>query len=222
MSRSDTKHVLRAYAVVASVMIAGGSATTAYAYLAVRNPVPPQSTEVPYSPYAQSPVEASTHPSSAEASKLTATRASAGAMYLDYPASGQRVGTITLKRLHASWPIFEGTGTKQLGRGVGHYSRSVLPGLNDNSVLAGHRETVFNRLGELRRGDTVVASTRAGIFTYRVREFKVVKRTDRTVIVHTRSALLTLVTCYPFNKIGTTDHSYVVVAALVETAPSSD
>jgi len=37
----------------------------------------------------------------------------------------------------------------ELTKGVGHYKRSVLPGENSNTVLSGHRDTVFREFGEL-------------------------------------------------------------------------
>lgn len=125
------------------------------------------------------------------------------------------IGSITLPSLKLSWPIFEGTTDTQLYRGVGHFVQSVLPGETDNSVLSGHRTTVFNRLGELKVADKILVKTKAGIFTYQLRQFRVVIRTDKTVIVPTDTAVLTLTTCYPFNNLGATTRAYIVVADLI-------
>ena len=57
--------------------------------------------------------------------------------------------------------------------------------------------------------------TSAGVFTYRVRSFSVVKRTSRKVIVPTKTAVLTLTTCWPFNHIGKTTQAFIVRADLV-------
>ena len=114
-----------------------------------------------------------------------------------------------------SWPIYEGTNDAELAKGVGHYLQSVLPGKSDNTVLAGHRETVFNRLGELRIGQNIFISTAAGLFIYKVRNFRIVERSDKTVIVPTPQGVLTLATCYPFNFIGITHKSFIVSANLV-------
>ena len=134
--------------------------------------------------------------------------------YNPYPAQGSRIGTVSFPSLKMSWPIFQGTADAQLAKGVGHYLESVLPGETDNTVLAGHRETVFNRLEELKRNQEVIVSTAAGVFVYTIRKFRVVPRTDRTVIVPTAKGVLTLVTCYPINFVGTTDQSLIVVADL--------
>ena len=135
-------------------------------------------------------------------------------LYSSRPKLNERIGTITLPTLNLSWPIFEGTTSVQLDKGVGHYLQSVLPGEVDNSVLSGHRTSVFNRLGELKIGDEIFVKTSAGVFTYRVELTRVVKRTDRTVIVPTPTAVLTLTTCWPFNHVGITTQAYIVTATL--------
>jgi len=157
---------------------------------------------------AASPVAAAT-PSSTPSVSPSATP-----LYAIQPALNSRIGTITLPTLKLSWPIFEGTTNKQLDKGVGHYVTSVLPGMPDNSVLSGHRSTVFNRLGELHIGDDIYVKTSAGTFTYRITKTRVVKRNDRTVIVPTATATLTLTTCWPFNQVGITTQAYIVTAEL--------
>ncbi len=138
----------------------------------------------------------------------------AAQLYKVQPALGAHIGTITFPTLKLSWPIFEGTESKELNAGVGHFSQSVLPGVSDNSVLSGHRSTVFNRLGELKVGDPIYVRTSAGTFTYVVAEHRIVLRTDRSVIVPKPSATLTLTTCWPFNNVGVTIRAYVVTATL--------
>lgn len=138
------------------------------------------------------------------------------ALYESRPELGDRVGTISLPSLKLNWPVYEGTTEAQLAKGVGHFVQSVLPGETDNTVLSGHRTTVFNRLGELKIDDLVAVKTSAGTFTYKVRQFRIVNRTDRTVIVPTETAVLTITTCYPFNQIGATTKAFIVVADLVD------
>jgi sortase A len=138
-------------------------------------------------------------------------------LYSQHPALDDEIGSITLPSLDLSWPIFEGTTETQLSKGVGHFVGSVLPGIRDNSVLSGHRFSVFNRLGELEISDLIMVRTEAGDFTYRVREFKVVLRTDRTVIVPTSIAVLTLTTCYPFNSPVATTEAFIVSADLIDS-----
>lgn len=59
---------------------------------------------------------------------------------------------------------------------------------------AGHRSTVFGRLGELEKGDRILIETSAGTFVYVISKFKVVDRYDQTVIQPTDDPTLTLIT----------------------------
>lgn len=138
-------------------------------------------------------------------------------LYRFQPKVDDKLGTITLKSLKESWAIYEGTTEAQLSKGVGHYVGSVLPGMDDRSVLSGHRTTVFNRLGELEKGDEIFVKTAAGVFTYKVRSFWVVPRTSKDVIKHSSTAVLTLTTCYPFDSLVRTTKAFVVTADLVSS-----
>jgi len=137
--------------------------------------------------------------------------------YQPYPKIGDVIGKITLPALKTTLPIIEGTSNKELKRGVGHFIGSVLPGEDDNSVLAGHRDSVFSQLGKLILGDVVVIRTQAGEFTYEVVRLRIVEADDRTVIVPTPAAMLTLSTCYPFRYIGNAPKRYIVSAKLIAT-----
>jgi sortase A len=101
-----------------------------------------------------------------------------------------------------------------LKKGVGHFTQSVLPGEEDNCVLSGHRETVFRRIGRLKLGNQLIVQTSAGIFTYQVTGTRIVQANDKTVIVPTDHAVLTLTTCYPFYAPGYFPDRYIVSAAL--------
>ncbi|MFB9761614.1 class D sortase [Ectobacillus funiculus] len=136
-------------------------------------------------------------------------------VYLRAPAKGEVLGTLDIPALHMSLPIYEGTDKQALRKGVGHYIRSVLPGQTDNCVLSGHNDSVFRRLDEIQKGDDFIIQTKAGIFTYRVTNMKIIDRNDKTVIVPKPKASLTITTCYPFRYIGYTSKRYVVEAALV-------
>ncbi len=131
------------------------------------------------------------------------------------PVKGDSVGTLTIPALKRTLPVIEGTGEKQLAKGVGHYAGSVLPGEVDNCVLSGHRDTVFRQLNEVKIGDPLVVQTSAGTFTYTVRSTRIVHANDKTVIVPTDHAVLTLTTCYPFNYIGSAPDRYIISADLV-------
>ena len=140
---------------------------------------------------------------------------SAGNQVAPDSKEGDRIGSLSIPVLKQKWPIIQGTGTDALKKGVGHFIQSVLPGEEDNCVLSGHRTTVFARLGELEAGDQLIVQTSTGTYTYQVMGIRIVHKDDRTVIVHTDHAVLTLTTCYPFHYIGSAPDRYIVSADLV-------
>ena len=138
-------------------------------------------------------------------------------LYPIYPVEGDSIGTLTIPALNRKLPILQGTGVEELKKGVGHVAQSVLPGEEDNCVLSGHRETVFRQLGNLKIGDPLIVQTSAGTFTYEVNDTRIVHEDDKTVIVPTDQATLTLTTCYPFYSLGYSPDRYIVSAALVKS-----
>jgi sortase A len=139
-------------------------------------------------------------------------------LYPIRPKSGENIGDLIIPKLGAILPIIEGTDPDELEKGVGHFAQSVLPGEKDNSVLSGHRDTVFRNVGKLKVGDQLVTKTSAGIFTYKIVKMWIVDDEDRTVIVsHKGKQILTLTTCYPFNWIGSAPQRYIIQSELVKT-----
>ncbi|MCR8870682.1 sortase domain-containing protein [Peribacillus frigoritolerans] len=45
-------------------------------------------------------------------------------------------------------PLIHGTNEDDLEKSVGQFAGSILPGENGNSLLVGHRDTVFRKLGK--------------------------------------------------------------------------
>lgn len=135
-------------------------------------------------------------------------------LYPVRPNIGEEIGELYIPKLNATLPIYHGTNEDELEKGVGHFAGSVLPGENDNSVLSGHRDTVFRKLGEVGEGDWLVVRTSAGEFKYKVNKVRIVDEDDRTVIVPKPRATLTVSTCYPFEYVGSAPERYILVAYL--------
>lgn len=137
-------------------------------------------------------------------------------LYPVRPEKGENIGNLLIPKIGATLPIFHGTDEDELMKGVGHFAGSVLPGENDNSVLSGHRDTVFRELGDVEKGDLLIVETSAGTFTYKVRKTRIVDADDRTVIVPKPKATLTVSTCYPFDFIGSgAPERFILFADLV-------
>lgn len=138
-------------------------------------------------------------------------------LYPIYPLNGDNIGSLTIPDLNLKLPIIQGTGVKELKKGVGHFTQSVLPGEEDNCVLSGHRDTVFTQIGNLKIGDQLIVQTSAGTFIYEVNGTRIVHEDDKTVIVPTDHATLTMTTCYPFNVIGSAMDRYIVSSVLIKS-----
>ncbi|MBM6618770.1 class D sortase [Bacillus sp. RD4P76] len=133
-----------------------------------------------------------------------------------YPKKGDVIGKLIIPAIKEEYPITEGTDDEQLENSVGHYIQSVLPGRQDNSVLAGHRDGVFRKLGDVKIDDVLIVELGEEVYTYKIYKQLIVDQDDRTIIVPHEEAILTLVTCYPFNYIGSAPERYILQAKLVE------
>lgn len=152
-----------------------------------------------------------------EAESVVEKRDPKTVVYEERPEEGEIIGDLIIPKLDASLPIYHGTDEDELEKGVGHYAGSVLPGEKDNSVLSGHRDTVFRRLGEVGKGDLLIVKTSKGEFTYKIRKVRIVDADDRTVIVPKPRATLTITTCYPFRYIGDAPERYILVGDLIDS-----
>ncbi len=133
---------------------------------------------------------------------------------------GSLVGRIEIPRLGVSAIVLEGVESSTLRRGVGHIPDTPLPGGAGNVGLAAHRDSFFRALKDIRKNDTVRVKTLAGTYRYRVEWTRVVEPEQTEVLspdVDTGGEL-TLVTCYPFNYVGSAPHRFIVRARQVAEA----
>jgi len=128
------------------------------------------------------------------------------------PAQGSMVGRIEIPRLGVSAIIRAGSDAKTLRLAVGHIPGTALPGQIGNIGLAGHRDTFFRRLRDIRDADVIRVVTPTGTFAYKVDGTRVVTPKDTWVLNHTRKRTLTLVTCYPFTYVGSAPKRFIVHA----------
>ena len=123
------------------------------------------------------------------------------------------IGLLEIPKLDKELPIVEGTTLDDLAKGVGHYKTSSLPGANDQIVLSGHRDTVFQRFGELKKCDKVTVKLKSGSYNYVIDHMKIVDADDLTIIHSTKPREeLVLTTCYPFHYVGNAPKRYIIYA----------
>jgi len=125
------------------------------------------------------------------------------------------LGRISVPRLHLTAMVEEGDDDDTLRAAVGHIPGTALPGAPGNFGLAGHRDTFFTGLKDLRRGDEIDFETRSKKYRYIVEETMIVGPNDTSVLAAARQNRLTLVTCYPFHYIGPAPRRFIAQARQV-------
>ena len=122
------------------------------------------------------------------------------------------IGRLEIPRLNISVMVMEGDDDATLARAVGHLPDTVLPWELGNTAIAGHRDTFFRPLRNVREGDEIRMTTARGTFDYRVTSTRIVEPDDLSVLAPTAMRSLTLVTCYPFNYIGAAPQRFIIHA----------
>jgi sortase A len=136
------------------------------------------------------------------------------------PSATTTVGTIEIPAVGLSTRVLEGSNARTLHLAVGHIPGTALPGSSGNVGLAGHRDTFFRPLRRIKLGDEIRFTTVAGTFKYRVISLRVVLPNAIEVLKATPQPTLTLVTCYPFDFIGTAPQRLIVHAEMVPDSPN--
>ena len=125
---------------------------------------------------------------------------------------GDVLGRLDIPRLGVSVAVLPGTNWRMLRLGAGHIEGTPLPGEAGNSGIAGHRDTFFRELKDIRRNDEIQFQTATGLIHYEVDWMAVVAPDDSSVLAPSTESELTLVTCFPFEFLGSAPKRFVVRA----------
>jgi len=125
---------------------------------------------------------------------------------------GDILGRIEIPKIGLSVVVLEGTTSQTLQHGVGHIKGTALPGEPGNVGIAGHRDTYFRGLKDIRANDEIQIETIAGITRYEVDWIQITVPSDVAIVSSATDSALTLVTCYPFHYVGAAPERYVVHA----------
>ena len=145
-------------------------------------------------------------PAVAEASRTRAENLALGG------GEGASLGRIEINAVGLAAMILEGTESGTLRRAVGHVPGTALPGQQGNVAIAGHRDTFFRGLRKIQNGDEITLTTLNGVSRYLVNSTQVVEPSDIKVLDNSTDAILTLVTCYPFDFVGPAPKRFIVRA----------
>lgn len=125
---------------------------------------------------------------------------------------GDVLGRIEIPRIGVSVAVLQGTTSQTLRLGVGHIDGTALPGQPGNIGIAGHRDTYFRDLKDIRRNDQILLQTAIGVDRYEVDWLQITTPRDGAILARSTESSLTLVTCYPFHYIGAAPERYVIHA----------
>lgn len=111
-------------------------------------------------------------------------------------------GSIYIPKLDLELPIFIGSTSENLSRGIAHLEGTSLPtgGSSTHAVLAGHNGSItnewFTHIDELAQGDCFYIRTQTFELKYQVVETKIIAPTETSELLIVRDKdLVTLLTC---------------------------
>ena len=142
--------------------------------------------------------------------------------YLQNPArmaESSVISRIRIPALRIDAAIVEGISDDDLRKGVGHVPGSAMGGGLGDMILAAHRDRIFRPLKSIKRGMDIQIGGREGTYHYQV-DFTEIVRPDRLDVLQIAAEpQVTLITCYPFNYVGSAPMRFIVKAHLVSILP---
>ena len=129
------------------------------------------------------------------------------------------MGYIEIPKINVNLPIYHGTGSDSLERGVGHLLGSSLPvgGESTHTILTGHSgmasQKMFTDLVQVEVGDVFYLHILDETLAYQVRELNTVLPHDTSLLgISTGEDLCTLITCTPY---GINTHRLLVTGSRI-------
>lgn len=124
------------------------------------------------------------------------------------------MGYVSVPKINVTLPIYHGTDSGTLERGIGHLLGTSLPigGDSTHSVLTAHSgmasQRMFSDLPQLKEGDVFYLEVLNDTLAYQVDQIKTVLPHDTTYLgIEAEQDLCTLITCTPF---GVNTHRLLV------------
>ena len=126
---------------------------------------------------------------------------------------------LIITKIGVNAPIVESKSAEYgLSKGAWHMPDSSTPDKGGNTVITGHRfkylppsNLTFYLLDKLNKGDLIMVVWHNKDYIYRVREIKVVPKTDLSILKQSDKPILTIFTCHP---IYSTEQRLVVISDL--------
>lgn len=127
-------------------------------------------------------------------------------------SEGSPISRLDIPRIRVSVMVVDGIGPHSLSLAAGHVPGTAFPDESGNVGIAGHRDTFFRNLRDIREDDLITLTTLHGSYQYSVEWTRVVAPSDVEVLRTSNQPILTLVTCYPFYYVGSAPERFIVRA----------
>ena len=112
------------------------------------------------------------------------------------------IARLSVPRLGIRQFVMHDASGESLAFGPGSVMSDVLPGAGGHALVAGHRDTHFKFLGDLRPGDTLaIDNYRGQSGRYEIKGLRVINLDREAVYIDPESEGLTLVTCWPLDAL---------------------
>ena len=111
------------------------------------------------------------------------------------------VARLSVPRLGTELYVLAGASGEAMAFGPAHVASTARPGSLGNIAIAGHRDTHFAFLRDLREGDALIVETRKGQRRYEVTGTRIVHESVTEVLEPSGHPELTLITCFPFGAV---------------------
>lgn len=129
------------------------------------------------------------------------------------------MGYVEIPKIQINLPIYHGTETDTLERGIGHLLGSSLPigGESTHTILSGHSgmasQKMFTDLEQLAKGDVFYLRVLQETLAYQVSSIRTVLPHDTSLLsIEEGADLCTLITCTPY---GVNSHRLLVTGSRI-------
>ena len=137
------------------------------------------------------------------------------------PSAGVLLGRLELPGIGLSVPVLESCDPATLRRGAGHVPGTAMPGGLGNLAIAAHRDTFFRPLRKVRPGMIVEVVAPGNLhWRYQVDRTEVVTPSQTDVLLTGDTPTMTLITCFPFDYVGSAPQRFIVFAHLLSVDAS--
>jgi len=128
-------------------------------------------------------------------------------------ADTRAIAILEIPHLGLSEIVLEGSSGRNLAFGPTLVNASPIDKTKDR-ILSGHRDTHFNFLKDLKKGDLLRLITPSGTRDYLVSWLEAIDSSQQNLVIDENLERLTLMTCYPFNTATTGGPMRWVVTAI--------